>query len=546
MRTPRTHRGPALRATFTGRGLARAGALALLFALLGCSPTGQSESSTKAPTASEEARAAPTAAVHPPPRLVILVSLDTVRADHLSLYGYDRFTSPVLDTLALEGTVFEDASAVAPWTLPSHASMLTGLYPLKHRVITMADALPDEIPTLASMLAEEGFQTAAVVNSTWLTQLKYRVTRDFEKYLFIEEMPERRAPNTWVTDQGMKWLREAGGEPLFLFMHYYDVHSDYASEPAYEKLFVGPYDGEADGTSWQLTASSLEDEYVEKCQKNFDPKVCRFGQLDAPNLVDENLVRLEFDEEDVAHVVDLYDAGIRQMDTELSRFFGLLRTEGFLDEALLIVTSDHGEEFMEHGRLEHFLPTYQELLHVPLIFRGPGVPKGVRVASPVSLIDLTPTVLRMVRAKGSYELDGRDLAPLWWEAASDSPESLAERASEAFESRPLFAEAAGGVTYDMMLDAGLFPVYRSVRQGRYKLVLESKPNLERHSLYDLERDPLEQVDVAAEHPDVATDLLDRLKRRHAEGATGEETGSENRVELDEQELERLRALGYVP
>lgn len=161
---PRTHRRPDGRATLSGHGGVPAGLLAVLLALpLACSPDGKHHSSEPDRGALEEA---PNPAVHPIPRFIILVSLDTLRADHLGLYGYDRFTSPVLDTLALEGVVFEDASAAAPWTLPSHASMLTGLYPLKHRVITMVDALPEEIPTLASMLAEEGFQTAAVVNST--------------------------------------------------------------------------------------------------------------------------------------------------------------------------------------------------------------------------------------------------------------------------------------------------------------------------------------------------------------------------------------------
>lgn len=515
-----------------------AAALALIFTLFaGCTP--EADPGDAAPAAQPVA-AVPRAE---PPRLVILVSLDTVRADHLGLYGYPRFTSPVLDTLALEGVVFEDASSAAPWTLPAHASMLTGLYPLKHRVITMADALPDDIPTLASMLADEGYQTAAVVNSSWLTKQKYRVTRDFEKYLFIEEMPERRSPNTWVTDQAIIWLQEAGDQPIFLFVHYYDVHSDYASEPAYEKLFVGPYDGPADGTSWQLTASTLEEDYVEMCQRNYDPEKCRFGQFETPKIVDDTLERLDFQPADLAHIIDLYDAGVRQMDSELSRFFGLLRKGGFLDEALLIITADHGEEFLEHGRLEHFLPVNQELLRVPLVIRGPGVPKNVRVGWPVSLIDLTPTVLGMVGVDPPVELEGRDLAPLWWEAASESPESLAARPSVQFENRFLYGEASGGVTYEMMLGEGIFPVYRSIRQGRYKLIHESKRDV--WQLFDLSSDPLEQRDVSAEHPEIARMLGEQLMRRSEE--PGDVSGgSENRVELDDEDIERLRALGYVP
>lgn len=515
--------------------------MALTALLAGCSPVAEpSDPPQPGPESAELQQAASPAA---PPRLVILVSLDTVRADHLSLYGYDRFTSPILDMLALEGVVFEDASAAAPWTLPSHASMLTGLYPQKHGVVTMADSLADEIPTLASTLAAEGYLTAAVVNSTWLTQQKYRLTRDFAKYLFVEESPERRSPNTWVSDQAIEWLREPRVEPMFLFMHYYDVHSDYASEPAFEKIFVRPYAGPADGTSWQLTASTLEEKYVEMCQKNFDPAKCRFGREDSPNVVDDSLARIEFGKADVEHIIDLYDAGIRQMDTEFGRFIGLLRKNGLLDDAVLIVTSDHGEEFMEHGRLEHFLPTYQELLHVPLVVLGPGVPKGVRVTAPVSLVDLAPTILGLLHVDSPVVLDGRSLEPLWWEAASRSPEDLIEKPSTAFQNRYLYGEASGGLTYDMMLDKGLFPIYRSVRKGRYKLIHESKQD--RYALYDLERDRLEQVDISTEQPEVAAALRATLLQRYEEPlpASG---ARPPRVELSDEEIKRLRALGYVP
>jgi len=153
----------------------------------------------------------------------------------------------------------------------------------------------------------------------------------------------------------------------------------------------------------------------------------------------------------------------------------------------------------------------------------------------------------MVRADAPAALDGRDLAPLWWEAASDSPERLAERPSAAFRKRFLYGEASGGVTYDQMLGKGIFPVYRSVRQGRYKLIHESKHD--RYQLFDLESDPLEQVDVSREHPEVAKALTDRMRRRYEDSAgvaERAESGSSHRVELDAEEIERLRALGYVP
>ncbi|MFP6639366.1 MAG: sulfatase-like hydrolase/transferase, partial [Myxococcota bacterium] len=135
------------------------------------------------------------------PGLVMIVSLDTLRADHLGLYGYDRFTSPTLDLLAAGGTVFTDASSTSPWTLPAHASMLTGRYPIEHRVVQFDSALPKDVASLAKIFSEHGYRTAAVVNSTWLKQEPYRLTRDFDEYLFVDDPMDRRGPNTWITDQ---------------------------------------------------------------------------------------------------------------------------------------------------------------------------------------------------------------------------------------------------------------------------------------------------------------------------------------------------------
>jgi len=506
-------------------------ALAPAFALLGasgwvaaCTPEVSDEGAPGAGTA------AAARAQEAPPRVILLLSIDTLRPDHLGLYGYPRFTSPVLDTISREGVVFEDASATSPWTLPSHASMLTGRNPLAHGVVSMKTALPDDIPTLASLLGRAGFETAAVVNSTWLKREDYELTRDFGHYLFVQDVPDRRAPNTWVTDQAIDWLDEMRDARLFLFVHYYDVHSDYVSEPGFEKLFVGDYDGVVDGTGWQLTRANLEDDYLDMCHTRFDPAKCRFGNENDPWVVDASVERLELDERDVRHLVDLYDAGIRQLDTELSRLFAWMQKQGLIDETLLVVTSDHGEEFMEHGRVDHFLPMWQEVLRVPLILRGPGVPAGVRVQAPVSHLDLAPTILSLAGVETDVPLDGLDLAPLW----SGGDDGV-------FRERFLYGEGSGGLTYDLVV-RGYFPVYRSVRRDRYKLVYESKG--ERYALYDLLRDPGERTDATPDAPEVARELLEEMRERYRDFTP--EPAPENRVELDEEDRERLRALGYLP
>ena len=472
------------------------------------------------------------------PRVVLLLSLDTLRADHLGFYGYEKFTSPVLDMIAAEGVVFEDASATSPWTLPSHASMLTGLYPKQHGVRTMATALPEDVPTLAALLAESGFETAAVINSTWLQKESFRITRDFDKYLFVADVAERRSPSTWVTDQAIEWLGEVRDDRLFLFVHYYDVHTDYASEAAYEALFTTPYDGVVDGSGWQLTLANLEDEHLELCKNDFDAIKCTFGVLGGPWVVDSSVERIQFDAADIRRLKELYDAGIRQLDTEVSRLFSWMRREGILDETLLVITSDHGEEFMDHGRVDHFLPVWQELVRVPLLFRGPGVAAGVRVRAPVSLVDLAPTILALAGAETASEMAGLDLSPLLQDVSQGS--SGSEAVVRALSDRYLYAEAAGGLTYDLSM-RGVFPVHRSVRKGAHKLVWESKQ--ETYSLYDLAADPAESVDVRAQKPQIAEELMAEMQRRYTDETI--EPAPENRVDLSDEDIERLRALGYM-
>lgn len=469
------------------------------------------------------------------PRVVVLISIDTLRPDHLGVYGYDRFTSPVLDALAEEGAVFEDVSATAPWTLPSHASMLTGLYPMSHGVLTSRTKLPPGVPTLATIFGGDGFETAAVVNVVWLKKEDYELTRDFSKYQWVRTNLARKSASTWVTDAAIEWLSNLGDGRMFLFMHYYDVHSDYASEPAYEKLFVSDYDGPADGTTWQLRRASLEDDYLASCRDEFDEERCTFGGGEYAHVVDASVEKIRFDSRDMQHLRDLYDAQIRQLDAELGRFVAALRRLELLDETLLVVTSDHGEEFMEHGRLEHFLTTHQESLRVPLLLRGPGVPAGRRVSAPVSSVDLAPTLLALAGVETDVAFDGLDLRPLLMADPSD------ERAELAFADRYLYGEASGGYTYNFFA-GGFFPVYRSVRRGPFKLVHDAKRNS--FDLYDLANDPTEQREISGREPEVKAQLVAEMARRYRRGLP--EADPADPVKLSPDDVERLRALGYVP
>lgn len=506
------------------------GALALSFCgLWGCSPEPSESEPPRRERVTQAPETAPESPAPSPPSLIMIVSIDTLRADHLGLYGSSRLTSPVLDVFANEGTVFTDASSTSPWTLPAHASILTGRNPLNHGVMRFDSALPEEVDSLAGLLKKHGYQTAAVVNSTWLKKEPFRLTRDFDQYLFIDDTMDRRAPNTWITDQAINWISEHEGQPLFLFVHYYDVHADYASLPEYERLFVTDYDGEVDGTAWQLATAAFEDDFLEMCHKEYDPSKCRIGTLEKYLAVDSSVEKLILDEADVEYLEQLYDAGIRQLDTELGRLFSAVTKKDPEQDSLVVVVSDHGEEFMEHGRVDHFLTVYQEILHVPLIFRGQDIPAGLRIDAPVSVIDIVPTVLSIADIPIPEDLDGLNLTALM----NGQPQAR-------FTDRFLYGEAAGGLSYQLMMD-NIYPVYRSVRKGPYKLIYDSKA--EEAWLYDLSKDPYEQHDIRSEYPEMAELLLGEMRGRYSEFAPA--PAPENQINLESDELERLRALGYI-
>jgi arylsulfatase A-like enzyme len=389
------------------------------------------------------------------PRSVILISIDTLRADHLGCYGHPLPTSPNLDAFAAQGTVFDDAFAPSPWTLPSHVSLLTGLYPTRHGVRTTNRRLADAIPSLATLLAQQGFETGAIVNGV-IMRRQFGLAQGFADYQMVPSNQSRAGAASRVTDAALRWLGDHRGRRVFLFLHYYDVHSDYRSLARYERIFA-PGPSRFDGSTAQL--------------------------------IDVRNGRIRIDEAGAAYVARLYDAGIRQLDQELGRLFSRLRESGWLDDSAIVVTSDHGEEFLEHGSVLHGQSHYQELLRVPLILRGPTILAGLRVRAPVSLVDVVPTLLALLGVAPHPGLDGVDLQA-FWKAPGAPPDE-----------RWLFAAGGPGRSVDAI---------RSVRDGRHKLVLYQLSG--RRELYDLVADPGEQENLVGMRREVESRLSRELSR----------------------------------
>ena len=425
----------------------------------------------------------------PRPPNLILISIDTLRADRLGCYGYARPTTPFLDREALRGVLFEHATAPSSWTYPSHASMFTGLYPGRNGAIEIKQRMRKDVTSLAEWLGARGYQAAGVVSSTLF--LGYGLERGFEPLDYVESNGPEPSP---VTTHALAWLESVDrSRPFFYLVHYLDPHSDYHSRPEYQDPFLTPYTGPATGKSDQLY------EHVA-------------GQI-------------RFTPEDARHLSDLYDGGVRQQDAELEKLFGALERSGLLENTVVVLVSDHGEEFLEHGGVMHGLTQYEESVRVPFLLWGPGVPHGVRLPQGVSLVDLMPTVLDLLGQPAPEGLDGMSLRPLWEAPATPRPP------------RALFIEAdmdPPTPTQRMMVPGDDV----AVRRGDFKLVWD--PKADQAHLFDLARDPRETRDVAGEHPDVVRELRAelqrfRLHRGPADGVTP----------MTEDDLRRLQDLGYA-
>lgn len=312
------------------------------------------------------------------PPAVILVSIDTLRADHVGTYGYARDTTPFLDRFARDAVVFEHAFTPAPWTLVAHMTMLTGLFPAQHGVLEEHQALAPEIPLLAERLKAAGYQTVGLYYPSWVDP-RFGFARGFDVFRAHGSVEEARALAL------AELARVDRTRPWFLFLHLFDVHDGplatgahvlYASPPPYEDFFMA--------------------DAAEKL-----PRI-------PPDVLWESQDLL--DDEQKAALVALYDGGIRHVDANLELLFAELERGGYLADTLVIVTSDHGEALAERGKLTGHGDLTQAGLHVPLIVRHPhGAHAGTRVSAPVHLGDLVPTILELAGLPGDATLAGRSL-----------------------------------------------------------------------------------------------------------------------------------------
>ena len=418
------------------------------------------------------------------PKAIVLISLDTLRADMLGAYGYRRYpTSPFLDSFAEENILFENAIVQEPRTLTSHMSLMTGLYPHHHAVVDET-VLEEDVPTLASLLRERGFRTQGFADGGYL-DAKWGFDRGFDGYA------DERVGGEEIFAQAKRWLRAHGGEPFFLFLHTYEIHSEgigpyYPSPPPYAGMFSGDMES-------VLRASSME-EFGERWEAHAD----------------------DLTDADHEYVKATYAEGIRHTDAIVADFFEFLERRNMIDDVLVVIWSDHGEGLFDHGGWSHG-QLYDHTLRVPLFLRLPGWEAGsLRVKSVVSSIDIAPTILQLVGGPVPPRMDGVSLLPLLQQEE---------------EGRSAFSVRTKGDMRRFSLRA---------REKHYLWDDESREGL----YFDLRSDREERKNLIEVDPDAGS-LRPRLEAWIEVWSQAREgRGTETRA-LDDETLEELRALGYV-
>ena len=411
------------------------------------------------------------AAAPPPPRPnVVVLLVDTLRADHLPVYGYPRDTAPFLARLAARSVVFDAAQSTSAWTAPATASLFTSLYPYQHNVDTgfmvtqqlreigqeiRLNRLPPDVPTMPEVMRAAGYTTFGIAANVNIGEVM-GFSRGFHRFRHFSS--DAAAPE--LAEKATQWGRGMrGAQPYFLSMHFLDPHAPYR-----------------ENAPWYAASG-----------------------------------------DEAADRVAAYDSEIRLVDSVIEELFRALEWE---KDTIVILTADHGEEFGDHGGRGHGQTLYAEMLHVPLIVHAPGLFAPRRVAEPVSLVDVLPTLRDFGGAPAEPKDEGVSLRPLLDGGPADP------------ERRSLFAHLLRRDQQNRLL--------HSVRRGRWKYVEGSRDPA---MLFDLRHDPRESANLVGTSPALA----DRMRANVRDAVRSSRTfaGGQGSMVLDPETAETLRSLGYV-
>jgi arylsulfatase A-like enzyme len=450
--------------------------------------------------------------------------IDTLRADRLGAYGNERGLTPFLDALARKGTLFEHAYAVSSWTIPSVASFFISRYPTQHHVVTFSSRIADSEVTLAERLHEGGWVGGGFSANPNLRK-DWGHGQGFDE-LWSDLTPDVDVHGDTIRAQGLAWLdhtwNRSSKAPAFLYFQYMEPHQPYDPPEPFRSRFAVDEEGTPFDTQ-SAVREAIARALTATAHGTDKP-------IDVPDAVRTIVARgTPLTKRELLPFERLYDAEVATADDQVRQLFEELERRGFLENSLVVITADHGEEFAEHGWMSHGRTLYEESVHVPFIVVGPGVAAGRRVAENVSLIDLAPTLLDLLGLPAEPRFEGRSLAPLV------RPGSGADRGTGAGPDILMQLEPSVPVALDGRVHS------RALLRGGRKFLIRRDGGTE---LFDLVIDPAElsisQSAVAQETP-----LSEALSL--AEARLGERAAAEHAVApIDEKLKERLRAIGYQP
>jgi arylsulfatase A-like enzyme len=464
-----------------------------------------------------------------PPNVLVVV-IDTLRADRLGAYGNQRGLTPFLDTLARKGTLFEHAYAVSSWTIPSTASLFTSRYPTQHHVVTFGSVLAAEEVTLAERLRDAGWIAGGFsANPNLRADRGY--AQGFDR-LWTDPTADVDVPGDTVRSEALGWLDSRSGsraqQPAMLYLQYMEPHAPYNPREPFRSRFVVDVDGKP------FDPQSVARESIARLLPDAPPE----EHVELGELVNQLVARgMKLPDEELPSIAEmlsrgeplLYDGDVAMADDQVRRLFDELDRRGLLSDTVVIVTADHGEEFLEHGRTSHGRTLYEECVRVPLIVVGPGIPAGLRLTEKVSLLDVAPTLLDLLGLPPETRFEGRSLLPLMRgtdPGSHDAPD--------------IMLQLERAVSIDMDQEHRIHS--RGFIRGSHKLLLDRDGSPE---VYDLASDPGERSGKP-----IAGGEQERMLRAAlslVEAQIGERTASAPPpAPVDEATRQRLRALGYTP
>jgi len=441
---------------------------------------------------------------------VILISIDTLRADALGCYNGKSDATEHMDSFAGDGVVFKRAFAPAPWTLPSMSSIMTGLPPMVHGVVDPKNKLPASLMTLAEYMQKEGYCTCGTGNSIFLEK-RYNFAQGFQEYNFPQEekisllgdkvlrrlfdrRPNRSLTTPEITDKSIKWVEAHTDDDFFLWLHYFDPHLPYDIPPEYHPKAVPPSAKVGYGLPLRELSMVLSG-------------------------------ALTFSQEEQQWIRELYHSEVRYVDDNVGRLLTRLKELAIYDESLIIITSDHGEEFWERDNLGHGRTLYNELLSVPLIVKLPAAFGHVaEVEVPVSTEAVAPTILELCNTGYDSKAMARTSLSALWRIGSAAPKE------------------------ELLVATRIPNLYRQYISAYYDGHKYISSENGKEELYDLAKDPGEQVNIAGANRkrlDQLKEMLEQYRQNILLLQNRNKTNAGEEAVLDEETIRKLKSLGYM-